>query len=105
MSTKPTTIEVRISRDELVKDQHKGNQAILGLRVMRQLRERGVPVIGILAPFGVEHGALTITMDDGLDGDEMVYTWTGVPIPQHLRQHVLTFQTTLADILREEEEL
>lgn len=103
--SKPVTIEVRISRDELAKDQHKRNQVITGQRVMSELRRQGVPVVGVLAIFGVEHGTLTMRTEDGLDGDEFIYTWTGVPIAPELRKHQFTFTNTLANTIREEEEI
>lgn len=97
---KPQTVVVRMSRDDLIRSQRSPSEFIIGSYVMKTLRDKGVPIIGILAPFAVEYGALTITKEDGLDGDEFVYKWTGVPLPYELRKHHLTFQVTLEEVLR-----
>ena len=96
------TIVVTITRDRLIEDT---NEVIQGARVMRELRQRGVPVIGTLGIFSVEHGVLTVHTDDGLDGDEFVYTWVGVPVAPPLRKHHLTFTNNLKAIIAKEDEL
>jgi len=45
-----------------------------GMDALRQLKERGVPVIGCLFPESVEHGTLTIGSADLVSG-EVSYSW------------------------------
>ncbi len=51
------------------------NPVHLGLAVLGELRRRGVPVVGVLWPVGVEWGVLTVVGPDLLSG-EVEYTWT-----------------------------
>lgn len=51
------------------------NPVHLGLQVLGELRRRGVPVVGVLWPVGVEYGVLTVEGPDLLSG-EVIYTWT-----------------------------
>lgn len=93
------TITVTVTRDQLVKDQK--NRSInaqymkAGGRILSELRAAGIPIVGAIGLFGVEYGTLTMRMDDGLDGDEFVYTFVGEPLPQHLRKNEYTFGNPL----------
>ena len=51
------------------------NPVHLGLRTLRNLRDAGVPVIGVLWPVGVESGLLTIGEPDLVTG-VIEYRWT-----------------------------
>lgn len=106
---KEETIKVSFTRDQLVYDIYPPapvlHQATIGGRVMRALTEAGVPLIGVLGIIGVAYGELTAYMIDGLDGDEFVYEWIGVPMPRHLRHYRLTTSFTLADAIADHEEL
>lgn len=103
------TIKVSFTRDQLIYDLYPPaplmHQATIAGRVMRALTDAGVPLIGVLGIIGVEYGELTTYMIDGLDGDEFVYEWTGVPLPRHLRHYKLTTQNTLVDAIADYEEL
>lgn len=47
----------------------------LGMAALQQLRDAGVPVVGVLWPVRAEHGRLT---SYGVGGD-LVYEWTPDP--------------------------
>ena len=79
---KEVTISVTISRLELAgKNNPKANEPLAAMYIMNRLRAKGVPVTGVLTILAVEWGKLTIAHEDGLDGDEWTYTWTGAPMP------------------------
>lgn len=102
-------IKVSFTRDQLIYDSKPPaplmHQSTIGGRVMRSLQESGVPLIGVLGIISVAYGVLSVHMIDGLDGDEFVYEWEGVPVPRHLRHYRLTTQFTLADAIADSEEL
>ena len=99
---KEQTITVRVSRDDVAATCKSKNEVIIGGFVMKKMREAGIPIIGVLAPFCVEYGTLVTTIEEGLDGDEFVYKWTGVPIPRDMRHIQFTFsQCTLRGELAE----
>lgn len=54
--------------------------------LMTRLLNAGIPVVGILGILAVEWGVLTVTHDDGLDGDEWTYSWTGERVPTEYRE-------------------
>lgn len=64
-------IEVRIATSKLAKFD---NEVHRGMLVLRELREAGVPVVGVLFPLGVERGKLEIEYDE-LVSDEWVFRW------------------------------
>jgi len=105
----PIKIKVSFTRDQLIYDLRPPapvmHQAHVAGRVMRTLKEAGVPVIGVLGIISVAYGELTTYMIDGLDGDEFVYEWTGVPMPRELRHYRLTTSFTLLDAIADYEEL
>jgi hypothetical protein len=51
------------------------NPVRLGLYLLSNLRELGVPVVGVLWPIGVESGELTIGSVDLVDGT-VEYRWS-----------------------------
>lgn len=105
----PVTVKVGFTRDQLIADMRPPapalHQSTIAGRVMRALTEAGVPLIGVLGIIGVAYGELTTYMINGLDGDEFVYEWTGVPVPRHLRHYKLTTTFSLADAIADYEEL
>lgn len=102
-------IKLSFTRDQLIYDMHPPapvmHQATVAGRVMRALREAGVPLIGVLGIIGVTYGELICRMIDGLDGDEFIYEWSGVPMPRHMRHYKLTTSFSLADAIADHEEL
>lgn len=102
------TIIVRIDRDQLIRDQKaKGTAAQFmqaGGRVLKELRAAGVPIIGAIGLFGVEYGTLAMHIEDGLDGDELVYTFTGEPLPAALRKNEYTFSKPLPKTADQEDD-
>jgi hypothetical protein len=85
---KEVTIKKTFTRDELVGViPRTGKQAEYspinsGNYLTARLLEAGIPVIGSFGILGVEWGVLTITHDDGLDGDEWEFAWTGEKMPE-----------------------
>ncbi len=65
-------IEVHIPRDQITKLNE--SHVHLGQYVLRKLREKGVPVEGVLFPTGVESGTLEIEGDD-LASDDVIWRW------------------------------
>lgn len=65
-------IEIHIPRSTPAKlaDSH----VHLGLHILNKLREKGVPVEGVLFPVGVTSGRLEIETDD-LASDDWIYRW------------------------------
>ena len=85
MSTNLHTIRATYTRDQfsrLGKSEHAGIDTKAGEYIAADLRRRGVPVIGHIGVLCVEWGKLTVAHEEGLDGDEWTYTWTGEPVPQ-----------------------
>ena len=64
-------IEVRIAAARLLKFDSEVHRGIL---VLRELRERGIPVVGSLFPLGVKSGRLECEYDE-LVSDEWVWRW------------------------------
>ncbi len=62
------------------------NEVISAGPIINGLLAAGIPVVGILGILAVEWGTLTITHEDGLDGDEWTYTWTGERVPAAYRE-------------------
>lgn len=61
-------IEHRVSLDSLA-----GNPVLAGARLMRELKDEGVPVTGVLWPLSVSSGKL-VTHEDAIDG-VAVFQW------------------------------
>lgn len=77
------TISETFTRDQLTGTRNPvGNEVLAGQVIMTRLRKRGVPLIGVLGILAVENGTLTVQHEDGLDGDEWTYSWTGEPMPR-----------------------
>ena len=72
MSTQ--TIEVRVPLEDVMKLQH---EVLANIKLVEKMRAAGIPIIGKLVLSGITHGTLTHHVDDDLDGDTLVYTWTG----------------------------
>lgn len=83
MAAKEITVSITITRDDLcsAKKNPASNEMLAAQIIFDKLRTRGVPVIGVLGILAVEWGKLTIEHEDGLDGDEWKWTWTGKPMP------------------------
>jgi hypothetical protein len=85
MSNNLQTIRATYTRDQFSrtpKTEHAGVDTKAGEYIAADLLRRGVPVIGHIGVLAVEWGKLTIAHEEGLDGDEWTYTWTGRPVPQ-----------------------
>ena len=85
MSTNLQTITATYTRDQFTrggKSEHSGLDTKAGEHISADLLRRGVPVISHIGVLAVEWGKLTIAHDEGLDGDEWTFTWTGKPVPQ-----------------------
>lgn len=80
MEENEVTIRETFTRDQFLVKTPEGNDFLAARVIFGRLRSRGVPVIGALGVLGVEWGKLTIEHEDGLDGDEWTYTWTGRPL-------------------------
>lgn len=81
---KTVTVKEVFTRHQLTgKRNPQGNEVLAAQVIFARLRQRGVPVIGVLGIIAVEWGTLTIAHEDGLDGDEWAYTWEGAPMPRH----------------------
>lgn len=109
---KPQTISVTFTRDELCgKRNPQGNELLAGQAIFSKLRAKGVPVIGVLGVLAVEWGVLTIEHQDGLDGDEWAWSWTGEPMQKDWIAKcskpgaVLVLRKPLREMIEEEEEL
>lgn len=61
-------IEHRVGIDTLA-----GNPVLAGARLMRDLKDEGVPVTGVLWPLSVSSGKL-LSHEDAIDG-VVVYQW------------------------------
>lgn len=81
MEENEVTIRETFTRDQFLGTKNpEGNDMLAARVIFGRLRSRGVPVIGALGVLGVEWGKLTIEHEDGLDGDEWHYAWTGRPL-------------------------
>lgn len=85
MKNKIQTVRVTFTRDDLTRNAKnpEGNEVLAGRVIYGRLRALGVPVIGCLGVLAVEWGKLTITHDDGLDGDEWTWEYTGELLDQY----------------------
>ena len=85
MATQEKTVRVTFTRDELTHGAKnpESNEVLAARVIYGRLRSMGVPVIGNLGVLAVEWGKLTITHDDGLDGDEWTWEYTGKLLDQH----------------------
>lgn len=63
-------IQVRIPESVVRKMDHDIH---LGIHTLGKLREASVPVVGRIAPMGVEWGSLTV--DDDLATGDRIWTW------------------------------
>lgn len=111
MAKSITVKEVFTRHQFLGKRNPQGNEVLAAQVIFTRLRNRGVPVIGVLGVIAVEWGKLTIEHEDGLDGDEWTYTWEGVPMPRHWIERcavpgaALKLDKPLAALIAEEDEL
>jgi hypothetical protein len=69
-----STIEVRVSLDDVKKTQHEVTANIV---LVEKLKKAGIPIVGKLVLSGITHGALTHVVEQDLDGDTLVYRWEG----------------------------
>jgi hypothetical protein len=69
---------------------HQYNEVVAANHIMIALLGAGIPVVGVMGVVAVEWGKLTVTHDDGLDGDEWTYSWTGEEVPKHYRSRMQT---------------
>lgn len=67
-----TTTEIRIPETDLARYECHTHR---GIHTVERLREAGVPVVGVLAPLGVERGILSVEIDDLATGDT-VWRWS-----------------------------
>lgn len=80
------TVSFTFTRDQLTGTRNpQGNEVIAGQVIFGKLRAAGVPVIGVLGVLAVEWGELNIKHEDGLDGDEWTFTYTGKLLDQYWR--------------------
>jgi len=113
MSQSEITIRETFTRDQLISKRNnpESNEVLSARVILNRLRQRGVPVIGVLGVLAVEWGTLTIAHADGLDGDEWTYTYTGKPMPREWIErcarpdHALRLDKPLAAQIAEDEEL
>lgn len=78
MTNQVKTVSFTFTRDQLTGTRNpQGNEILAGQVIFGKLRAAGVPVIGVLGILAVEWGEFTVKHDDGLDGDEWTYTYTG----------------------------
>jgi hypothetical protein len=66
------TTEVRIPTADLARFECHTHR---GIHTVERLREAGVPVVGVLAPLGVECGVLSV--EDDLATGDTVWRWVG----------------------------
>lgn len=69
-------VEVRIPKAK--RKELRDNEVLFGAYILRQLKEKGVPVDGVLFVCGVTHGRLECRTDldlAGEAGDEYVFRW------------------------------
>jgi len=65
-------IELRIDKSHA---DWLNNEIYFSLNVVKQMKERGIPVVGHTVVQGVSHGRLEVTIDD----KEYVYRWHPAP--------------------------
>lgn len=109
---KAITVKETFTRDQFLgRHNPQGNEVLAAQVIFSRLRQRGVPVIGVLGVIAVEWGTLTIKHDEGLDGDEWTYTWEGVPMPREWIEKcaqpgaALKLEKSLKQLIEEEDEL
>jgi hypothetical protein len=68
------TITLRVDLEALKKLQH---EVLANIKIVEKMRAAGIPVIGKLVLSGITHGTLTHRVEEDLDGDVLVYSWTG----------------------------
>jgi hypothetical protein len=66
---KPITIKTDKAQQERLRD----NPILIGVAVLQQLRDEGVPVVGHIWPMGVTSGELVTTYDETFE--EITFTW------------------------------
>lgn len=69
-----TTITVRVELADIQKARH---EVLSNIKLTERMKAAGIPVAGKLIATGVTRGTLTQHVEEGLDGDEMVYVWQG----------------------------
>lgn len=80
------TVSFTFTRDQLTGTRNPlGNEVLAGQVIFGKLRAAGVPVIGVLGILAVEWGEFTVKHEDGLDGDEWSFTYTGKLLDQYWR--------------------
>lgn len=57
-----------------LKREFRDNDLSRQARILRLLKDDGIPVVGVTGIEGVSSGTLTITFDEVFD--EMIYEWT-----------------------------
>jgi hypothetical protein len=67
---------------------HNYNEVVTSNTIANRLLAAGIPVVGVLGIVAVEWGKLTVEHEDGLDGDEWKYTWTGEEVPKFWRNRM-----------------
>lgn len=87
---KVVTIKKTFTRFELIGSNsagkpHQYNEVNSANFLITRLLAAGIPVVGVMGVLAVEWGVITITHEDGLDGDEWTYSWTGEEVPKHYR--------------------
>lgn len=65
-------IEVRVDLDAIKKLDH---EVLANIKIVEQLRDAGIPIIGKLVLSGITHGTLIHHVDEDIDGDTLVYRW------------------------------
>jgi hypothetical protein len=89
---KVVTITQTFTRDQLIGmnptngKRHPYNAVVATNTIANKLLAAGVPIVGVLGIVAVEWGKLTVEHEDGLDGDEWKYTWTGNEVPKYWRK-------------------
>lgn len=85
MATGEKTVRVTFTRDDMTRaiNNPEGNEVLAARAIYGRLRNLGVPVVGNLGVLTVEWGKLTITHEDGLDGDEWTWEYTGKLLDAH----------------------
>lgn len=112
MSEKIITVRETFTRDQLTGTRNpEGNEVLAAQTIFNRLRAKGVPVIGTLGVLAIEWGVLTIAHEDGLDGDEWIYTFTGRRMPEEWAKvfaqpgRALRLNKSLAQHIAEADEL